>query len=86
MATCVLDTSICVDLSNAGILNLAFRVPHRFLLPDAIAAECGHPTEEQLVEAGAVLVSLTSEHIALVLTYSARFTGPSSVVSRKSFY
>jgi len=78
MATCVLDTSICVDLSNAGILNLAFRLPHRFLLPDAIASECGHPTEDELVQAGAQIVSLSSKHIALVADYAGRFKGPST--------
>jgi hypothetical protein len=66
-----------VDLSNAGILNVAFKVPHRYLLPDAIAEECGGPTTDELVEAGAVIVSLTEQHIALVADYSGRFKGPS---------
>ena len=77
LETCVLDTSVCIDLYNGGVLNLAFRLSHDLLLPDAIAHECVTPTLEELKNAGATLISLSAEHVALVETYSTKYRGPS---------
>ena len=73
MATCVLDTSICVDLWNGGILKLVLRLPHKFLLPDVIAQECEDPPGELLLSLGFTSVSLDVEEIDLVTDYSSRF-------------
>lgn len=73
MATCVLDTSICVDLWNGGILELVMRLPHKFLLPDVIAEECEEPPGELLLSMGFTSVSLDAQEIELVTEYGSRF-------------
>jgi predicted nucleic acid-binding protein len=46
-------------------------------LPDAIASECVTPTVEELLRAGAKLVSLTGYHVELVEVYAKKYKGPS---------
>jgi predicted nucleic acid-binding protein len=46
-------------------------------LPDAIASECVTPTVEELLKAGAKLVSLTPAHVELVEVYAKQYKGPS---------
>jgi predicted nucleic acid-binding protein len=47
-------------------------------LPDAIASECESPTQEDLLNAGANLVSLTPEQVALVADFAVKYPGAST--------
>ena len=77
MSKCVLDTSICVDLWSAGILENALRLPHDFLLPDVIAEECKEPPGEYLKSLDIVSVSLEAEHIDSVAILVEQYGQPS---------
>lgn len=79
MPRCVLDTSICLDLSNAGLLEVILRLPHEFLLPDVIAEELKEPSGQRLVELGYTPVSLSGEHIGRVTDFAERYRRPSRV-------
>jgi predicted nucleic acid-binding protein len=68
MPKCVLDTSICVDLWNAGILELTLRLPFDFYLPDVIAEECQEPAGAELIALGVIRVTLEGENIEVIIT------------------
>ena len=77
MARCVLDTSICVDLWVAGVLETALALPHDFLLPDVIAEECKEPPAEYLMSLDIESVSLEAEHIDSVSVLKEKYSQPS---------
>jgi predicted nucleic acid-binding protein len=76
MPRCVLDTSICVDLANAGLLQVALRLSHTLKLPDVIAEELNEPPGSSLVELGFGTVSLPD--VQEVATLVEKYRKPST--------
>lgn len=62
MPTCVLDTSVCVDLAHARLLEHALRLSHTLQMPDVIAEELKEPSGSSLVGMGFPTVSLPDVH------------------------
>ena len=48
----VVDTSVCVDLSNGGLLETALNLPYALLLPDILRKELKDPNGDDLVDLG----------------------------------
>jgi len=45
----ILDTNICVDLFNGGLLKVVLELPFNFCLPDVVLAELKEPDGAALV-------------------------------------
>lgn len=76
MATCVLDTSVVVDLHNAQLLETSQRLSYKLQLPDVIAEELLEPSAAQLLELGFTTISLGS--VNAVTTLRAKYPKPST--------
>lgn len=79
MPRCVLDTSICVDLFNAGLLDIVLRLPYEFLLPDVVIEELEEPRGSWLLELGYTSVSLEGRNVAKVIALAERYRKASPV-------
>lgn len=76
MPRCVLDSSICVDLANAGLLEVVLRLSHSLELPDVIAAELNEPRGSLLIELGFGTASLAD--VSVVTALAAKYRKPSA--------
>lgn len=79
MSRCILDSSICVDLSNGGLLEIALRLPHTLLLPDVVVQELKEPVGPDLVGLGYAPISLPGEGMALLSSLVELYRKPSFV-------
>ncbi|GJQ22163.1 MAG: hypothetical protein HBSIN02_25180 [Bacteroidia bacterium] len=75
----MLDTSICVDLFNAGLLESFLRLPYEFLLLDVIVDELKEPPGQHLIDLGFLLVSLEGENIGIVQSLAEEYRATSRV-------
>ena len=69
----VVDTSVCIDIFNGGILDEAVRLPYYYLLPDVIIAKLEEPPGTTFVNAGFISSGTSGEQIQLVSELSARY-------------
>jgi len=76
MSRCVLDTCVCLDLSNAGLLKVALKLPYRFELPDIIAEELTYPAGDHLVDLGYTTISMPD--VNLINTLKSSYPKPST--------
>ncbi|MBI5021737.1 MAG: DUF3368 domain-containing protein [Ignavibacteriales bacterium] len=75
--TLVLDTSICVDLSNGKLLEIALQLHYTFLLPDVIAGELMDPQGEDLLKIGYKVINLAPEQIGYIEILNQKYSQPS---------
>jgi predicted nucleic acid-binding protein len=74
----VLDTTICIDLFNGGLLEKALELPDELVLPDVIVEELILPPGEDLVKIGYSLSPLAKEGIEEVFALRERYRKPST--------
>ncbi len=75
--TCVVDTSVIIDLHTGQILNPFFALLYRFVTPDAIIAELLEPEGALLIEFGLQSEELSSVQILEVMRFRATYRHPS---------
>lgn len=74
----ILDSSVCVDLQNGGILEVAFRLPLEFHIPDVIIEdELISPSKEQLLKLGVRVAVLAPPGVLYVVSLSELYARPS---------
>jgi len=59
----ILDTTICIDLSNGQLLEKVIKLPNELVLPDVIIEELIKPPGKNLIEIGYMVLSLDEEGI-----------------------
>jgi predicted nucleic acid-binding protein len=74
----VLDTTICIDLSNGQILEKATRLPYELVLPDVIVEELIDPPGEYLIQIGYKTLQLDEETIGQIIGFRERYSKPST--------
>jgi len=74
----VLDTTICIDLFNGGLIEKALQLPYDLVLPDVIVEELIHPPGGHLVKSGYSVLSLDEEGVQQVLLLRERYRKPST--------
>lgn len=75
--TCVVDTSVIVDVHIGQILASFFKLPYRFVTPDAIIAELLEPEGKLLIEFGLRQEELSSIQILEVMQLTSAYRQPS---------
>lgn len=66
----VSDTSVLIDLERGSLLEAAFKLPHRIIIPDLLyERELRHYGGDHLLTLGLLVVELTGEQVELARTY-----------------
>ncbi len=74
----VVDTSVCIDLFNGGILHEVARLPYHSLLPDVILAEeLTDPPAETFTDAGFIRSGTSGNEMYILEELSAKYGKPS---------
>ena len=73
MKSCILDTSVCVDLHHGGLLESVLQLGFTFVLPDVIIAELTDPEGTLFVNLGYESMPLTGVEVARITVYQAKY-------------
>jgi len=74
---CVTDTNVWIDLDDAGLTDLIFRLPLNLQAPDVIVAELERPDGAVLVERGLQVRELTGSQVLEVARLARQYLRPS---------
>ncbi|MFY9820974.1 MAG: hypothetical protein WAM82_06305 [Thermoanaerobaculia bacterium] len=74
---CVTDTNVWIDLDNAGLTDLIFRLPLNLQAPDVIVVELERPDGATLVGRGLQVRELTGSQVLEVARLARRYIRPS---------
>lgn len=75
--TYVVDTSVIIDLHTGKVLASFFKLPYRFVTPDAIIAELLEPEGKLLIEFGLRQEELLGVQILEVMRLTSAYRQPS---------
>jgi rRNA-processing protein FCF1 len=74
----VVDTSVCIDIFNGGILESVTRLAYQFLLPDVILfEELIDPPCEKFIGAGFVACGTTGGELYTFVELTGKYKAPS---------
>jgi len=74
----VLDTTVCIDLFNGGLVERAASLPYEMALPDVIAAELIHPPGDLFIQCGFSKLQVDENAIVQITVLRERFPRPST--------
>ena len=74
---CVTDSNIWIDLAAGELLDEAFRLPFRWVAPDAVVAELLTPDGQELKGRGLVELGLSGTGVLEVLRLRGKYPSPS---------
>jgi predicted nucleic acid-binding protein len=74
----ILDTTVCIDLFNGGLLESSLQLPYDLVLPDVIVEELINPPGGELVKIGYSVLPLRDEGVEQVLALRERHRKPST--------
>jgi predicted nucleic acid-binding protein len=74
----VLDTTICIDLSNGRLLEKVTKLPYELLLPDVIVEELIDPPGKNLIQIGYKALQIDEEAIKRIVLLREQYLKPST--------
>jgi predicted nucleic acid-binding protein len=74
----VLDTTICIDLSNGQLLEKVTKLPYELSLPDVIVEELIDPPGNNLIQIGYEVLQINEEAIKKVTVLREQYLKPST--------
>lgn len=73
LSCCVPDSNVLIDFQQAGILEVLFSLPSRWLLPDLTLAEMHTPDPHRLLELGVEEALFSRGEIQAIVQLRARY-------------